>query len=244
MPPRPKPPEPEKKGAPAYIVSMSALWTILLSFFILLCTMAEEQEAGFVAAGTGSFVQELEAFGLPGLLKGTRNAFSFGVNRPVYSVQKEDTEPARANEGIRDRRVIKAPDKRLENINSPGSRKSRLRIPTSVKFKPGSSELDGQARRELDSVLKRIRNTTYSVTVEAYVDPDSSFAESPTDPRQAWILSTRRAHAITKYFHERGGIPYEQLIAVGYGSHRPVTRKRTTRSAQTNDRVVVAVYDE
>ena len=244
MPPRPEPPEPKKNGAPAYIVSMSALWTILLSFFILMCTMAQEQEAGFIAAGTGSFVRELEAYGLPGLLKGTRNAFSFGTNRPVYSIRKEDTEPARASEGVGDRRVIKVPDKRLENLDSLGSRKIRLRIPTSVKFKPGSSELDGQARRELDSVLKRIRNTICDITIEAYVDPDSSFAEPPTDQRQAWILSARRARAITKYFHERGGIPYEQLMPVGYASHRPVTRKRSTRSAQINDRIIVAIYDD
>ncbi len=244
MPPRPEPPEPKKNGAPAYIVSMSALWTILLSFFILMCTMAEEKEAGFIAAGTGSFVRELEAFGLPGLLRGTRNAFTFGVSRPVYSIRKEDTEPARANEGIGDRRVIKAPDKRLENLSSLGSRKIRLRIPTSVKFKPGSSELDWQARRELDSILKRIRNTTYNIAVEAYVAPDFSFVEPPTDQRQVWILSARRAPAITKYFHERGGIPDEQLMPVGYGSHRPGTRKRTTRNAQINDRIIVVICDE
>ena len=229
-------------GAPAYIVSMSSLWTILLSFFIMMVTMGSEQECGFIAAGTGSFLQDMQAAGMPGVLDGTRNAFVFGRKIPTYGASEEDVEAARNNEGAGDMRVLKAPDKRLEGVKDLPPRSYLWRMPVRACFEPGSDELDWRARRELDSLLKQIRNSRQNITIEAYVDPVSSFPTPPADTQAGWLLSSRRAQAVARYFHERGGIPHSRLVPVGYNYHRPVTDAARTNPA--NARVVVVIYDD
>ena len=57
---------------PAYLVSFGDMMTILLTFFILLCTYATQRKSGFVADGIGSFRLAIEALGLPGFLSSDR----------------------------------------------------------------------------------------------------------------------------------------------------------------------------
>lgn len=232
----------EKKGAPAYIVSMSALWTIMLSFFILMCTMAQEQEAGFVAAGTGSFIGEMSSWGLEGLLRGTRNAILYGFNRPVYNVNKEDVHKKTPLTLIPERQ-IKAPDRRIENLEPLPERKIILRKPTDIRFAPGSYALDQRARRQLDDVLGVLRGTVLEITIEAYLDQDASFNSPASDILDGWELSTRRAQAVAEYLHVHGQIPRRRLVPVGYSSHRPVSQMRTERTIEANDRLVIVIYD-
>ena len=65
-----KPPENEKPGVPAYMVSFGDMITLLLTFFILLVALADTQTAGLVGAGKGPLVQHLNAKGEPAILPG------------------------------------------------------------------------------------------------------------------------------------------------------------------------------
>lgn len=240
----PPPTSDDGEGAPAYIVSMSALWTILLSFFIIMVTMVDEQECGFMAAGTGSFIQQMTAKGMPGMLDGTRNAFTFGDKRPNYALLPEDIEAAKANEGIGDRRILKPPDKRLEDVHKLKTRPVMLEIPVQVQFPPGTSKLNWQAARELDRALRQVRNTSHTITIEAYVDPVASFKEPLEHPQDAWELSAERAAAVARYLHKKGGISYKQLTPVGYGVSRPVAHRRNDLTSRENDRVKIVIYQQ
>ena len=240
MAPRQARQEEPKAGAPAYIVSMSALWTILLSFFILMATMSTEQEAGLIAAGTGSFIQELRTCGLDGLLEGTRNVFALGSSRPNYGIDQDDIadeEPERTPP-----RSLKPDDKRLDDVRQLPKRVVVLPMPTTLHFAPGTAELDWRARRELNHLIRQIRHTRYSITIESYLDEQTSFDSVPDDPISGWELSARRARAVADYMHQRGGIPRHRLIPVGYSYHRPVSHERTDRVAIANDRLVVTIY--
>jgi chemotaxis protein MotB len=119
-----------------------------------------------------------------------------------------------------------------------------LRIPTGVTFKPGSLSLNWEARRELDSVLRRIRGTSRTITIEAYLDPVASFVAPPYFPKFGWVLSAQRARAVAEYFHSRGEIAYERLVSVGYSSYRPLAMGDTEAAHAVNDRVVVVIYDD
>ena len=65
---RPKKVEDSPPETPSYMVSFGDMMTLMLTFFILLCTFARRREAGFIAAGIGSFRQAIKSFGLPGIL--------------------------------------------------------------------------------------------------------------------------------------------------------------------------------
>jgi hypothetical protein len=62
---RPEDPPPNR----AYLVSFGDTMTTLLAFFIVLCSLAEEQTGADLYSGTGSFVKAIESAGLPGKLQ-------------------------------------------------------------------------------------------------------------------------------------------------------------------------------
>ena len=67
-----KPVDAPPPGAPLYMVSFGDMITIMLTFFILLCSYSTKRQAGFVADGVGSFRVGLNSMGLPGVMPGVR----------------------------------------------------------------------------------------------------------------------------------------------------------------------------
>ncbi len=72
--------------------------TALLAFFIVLNSLAEEQTGANLHAGTGSFIDALESFGLPGTFKSDSSSRSFQLSEPspLYIVpdpEGRDTDP-------------------------------------------------------------------------------------------------------------------------------------------------------
>ena len=61
--------EEPKAGPPAYMVSFSDMMTLILTFFILLVSLAHEQSFGLLADGVGSFRIALQSHGVRGLLE-------------------------------------------------------------------------------------------------------------------------------------------------------------------------------
>lgn len=79
----------KKKAAPegpnnGYLISFGDTMTALLAFFIVLNSLAEEQTGANLHAGTGSFVQAISGFGMPGMFNQERSAQTF---------QKKETGP-------------------------------------------------------------------------------------------------------------------------------------------------------
>lgn len=81
------PPGPSK----AYLVSFGDTMTALLAFFIVLNSLAEEQTGANLHAGTGSFVQALKTFGVPGIFpsKMSSQPFQLPYPGPIYVVPPE-----------------------------------------------------------------------------------------------------------------------------------------------------------
>ena len=60
--------EEEAEGAPAWIVSFADMITLLLAFFVLLQSFAQEQDPELFHQGQGSFRRSISGFGIPDLL--------------------------------------------------------------------------------------------------------------------------------------------------------------------------------
>src|SRR5690606_8643873 len=59
----------EKTPIPRYMVSFGDMMTNILTFFILLCSFAKQQEAGLLHDGVGSFKDEVGRAGIPSLTR-------------------------------------------------------------------------------------------------------------------------------------------------------------------------------
>ena len=75
---------PDALPSKAWLMSFGDTMTTLLAFFIVLCSMAEDQTGANLHTGTGSFVQSLKSGGVPG---------SFSGNRSKRTTQLQATSP-------------------------------------------------------------------------------------------------------------------------------------------------------
>jgi chemotaxis protein MotB len=78
-----------KTAPPAYMVSFCDMMTLILTFFILLVSMAKERQAGLVAAGVGSFIIAVKSHGMPGIMSGQDKAEVFDHVRRKFSVPQD-----------------------------------------------------------------------------------------------------------------------------------------------------------
>ena len=79
-----------EEGAPAWMVSFGDMMTLILTFFILLVSMADTQNVGLVASGVGSFLVEVRSFGLPGVMDDyeTAQVFDTVPSNPGWIIGK------------------------------------------------------------------------------------------------------------------------------------------------------------
>lgn len=93
---------PDELPSKAWLMSFGDTMTTLLAFFIVLCSMAEDQSGANLHRGTGSFVQTLGSAGLNGLLSGdsSSTAIQLQATSPLYMSDSEsDEETSRKNTG-------------------------------------------------------------------------------------------------------------------------------------------------
>ena len=92
---KPEDPPPSK----AYLVSFGDTMTTLLAFFIVLCSLANEQTGIDLYEGTGSFVTAMESHGLPGVFhpNTTPNAIERNHKVPNYVAPDLNDHPPEKN---------------------------------------------------------------------------------------------------------------------------------------------------
>ena len=95
----------------AYLISFGDTMTALLAFFIVLNSLAEEQSGANLHRGTGSFVQALQTYGLPGFFSGEKSPQSVQLQEwgPLYITPSESDADGKGGDGDDDtdrRRVV------------------------------------------------------------------------------------------------------------------------------------------
>lgn len=82
---------PDQLPSKAWLMSFGDTMTTLLAFFIVLCSLAEDQSGANLHSGTGSFIRTLKAGGLPGAFSGDKSSRSVHLEAtsPLYSAQSE-----------------------------------------------------------------------------------------------------------------------------------------------------------
>lgn len=185
--------EQPKPGIPAYMVSFGDMMTLILTFFILLVSMAQEQNEGLLAKGLGSFAVAINSHGLNGAMSEQEKSEIFEHFRRRFNLPPEED-----------------PEERAEDFDD-ASRKELLRAelaqglkphhelfqPMIASFDEHSIELDKTSRLYIDrlaTTLRPIRGQLLLLEGHALDGADDSH-----------LMAFQRAQIVRQYLIEEHG---------------------------------------
>jgi chemotaxis protein MotB len=211
-------------GAPAWMTTYSDMVTLLLTFFVLLLSMAELDKLKFNEAvvslrGAFGIVQSKTIKDAPSEIAVPRvSVIPYDMLQQVYKQVIMNIEKLEL-------------DKDIEVVKDRGA--MVLRVTENVLFAPGSSNLKKEAGPVLRKVADLIAPLPFEVRIEGHTD-NTSYKDSWNTN---WELSAFRALAVLKYFAENKLLSLDRLSAVGYGEHRPLVPNDSIENRALNRRV-------
>jgi chemotaxis protein MotB len=216
-------PKKQSSGAPEWMVTFSDMVTLLLTFFVLLLSMANMDKVKFQAAAES--VQS--AFGVVG---GGSNT-PLGKPKVVEFAPIADDFTSRLYQRMLvDFNRLKI-DKRISLVKDRGA--VVLRVEESILFGPGETALGPAAPEPLRQVAELIRNLPLHLRIEGHTDRTPASASGMSN----WDLSMARAISVLKFFEAQKLVPLERMSAVGYGDQRPLDTSGTPEGDARNRRV-------
>jgi chemotaxis protein MotB len=199
-----KPPEPGAPSVPAYIVTFSDMVTLLLTFFVMLLSLAQVQDPELFNRSRDAFNEHINCYGL-GILMGKQLVPDFGEKRMKYFIPDPPDEDQEA-------RTIDSNDEELRRLfnkvaESMEVTPSRLDVrlsdfsPAMIYFSQGQTELDDTGRGYLDRLAIEFPRSNNLNAMKVYV---LGLAPDETDEQQQWIISSARAWQVAGYLAQVG----------------------------------------
>lgn len=234
--------EDEAEEAPAWITTFSDLMSLLLTFFVLLFSMASLNEQKFKqvlesiqsALGVEQVPQAGTREGLEMLSKESK-AQPDAVDELGGMVQKElDQIKSEVEEFIMKNKL--GGQVRAE-VDGRGA---VITISDVVIFPVGEAEVTPSGLKVLDKIVDILKQFPYRVRVEGHTD--NIPIHTPKYPSN-WELSTARAARIVRYFIEHGIDP-QRLSAEGFAHYRPIASNDTPEGRAKNRRVEIVYVRE
>jgi chemotaxis protein MotB len=213
----------EAPGAPAWMVTYSDMVTLLLTFFVLLLSMASMDKIKFSSAA-GSL---RGAFGVLGSTEKT----PLSKPRVVEFAPIEDETFHRLYQKIQTSITHLKLDRDIELVKDRGA--VVLRVKASILFAPGAAQVKAEAYPVLRKVADLVRPLPLNLRIEGNTD------DLPlNDPALSnWDLSVNRAVGVLKFFAGEGLLPLRRMSALGYGAENPLAPNGTAEERALNRRV-------
>ncbi len=203
-----------------WMVTFSDMVTLLLTFFVLMLSMANMDQVKFDKASdslAGAF----------GVLAGSRKTEA-APPRVVSYAPIDDDFSSRVYRRIKTRLNELKLDKKIELVKDRGA--VVLRVDEAVLFASGSSRLDPSADPILRKVAELVRPLPLNMKIEGHTDNRGSEMGN-------WELSVNRAVAVLRFFATQQLIPLNRMSATGYGSQKPLFPNNSDRERALNRRV-------
>ena len=219
---------------PPWLITYSDLITLLLTFFVLLMSMADLDPVRFTEASNS--------------LKG-----AFGIRQhppgadvivPVFPAPSSDPDPYRSSliNKLQHSLELKFEevDKGEAGIEAfaHDSETLLVRINEALLFSPGSAELRTASHPFLEAIAESIRYHPIDVRIEGHADRT---AVESGQYENSWELSTARAVSVLRHLVQQKLISTERLSAIGYGAERPLTQNPDDSKSHLNRRVDIVL---
>lgn len=220
------------QGAPAWMATFSDMVTLLLTFFVLLLSMATFEPTKFAMT-----TQSLQgAFGV-------LESFPTVAIHPVVKIPRKSGDESKRKHALEDAQKVKeiVESKSLdEAVKVEMTEKGMailLRDP--VGFASGSADLKGQGKDILKDIGEIIKsNENLNIRVEGHTD-DVPLTGGKYGSN--WALSTARSLSVVELLSEFTGINPANMSASGYGEYRPMVPNVDDKSRSLNRRIKIFV---
>ena len=193
----------EEQGpqVPAYIVTFSDMTTLLLTFFVMLLSLATVQDPELFNKGRGSFIQSIRELGL-GMLYNRKRAPEFGLVKIKYFIDTPDKLFVGRSIDAKEeeiRRVFKDVSRSMKTLPSQiVAQKTNFSI-TNIRFPLGQATLNEPAKRFLTEFCLDLQQDPGFRPIKLYV---LGLAGDEKTEKQQWILSARRARAAADFLQD------------------------------------------
>ncbi len=211
-------------SAPAWMVTYSDMVTLLLTFFVLMLSMAEMDKVKFQRAAVslkgafGIMQSEPKRETKSKVVLPELGAIPYEMLQRVYEKMIVDLERLELEEDI-------------ELLKDRGA--IVLRIKEKILFAPGSSRLKPGAPPVLRKVADLVSPLPFEVRIEGHTDNTPFGARDMSN----WDLSVARAISVLKFFAQNQLMALDRLSAVGYGDQRPLKPNDSDENRALNRRV-------
>ncbi|THB72581.1 MAG: flagellar motor protein MotB [Desulfobulbaceae bacterium] len=217
-------------GAPAWMVTYSDLVTLLLTFFVLLMSMANLDPVRFTEASSSL----KDAFGIHS--RPAHVEFAIPILPAPPKTKFTPVQPQMTKK-IYQRVKAQIDDldlgQTVDAINQD-SETIILRVNNTVLFKPGESRVSPQAYPVLRKIADMVRPLPMNMRVEGHTDNQ---AISGPAGYNNWDLSIARAVSVTRFYEQGELLPLDRMSAIGYGDQRPLVLNTTEENRSKNRRV-------
>lgn len=223
------------EGLPPWIATFADMMTLLLCFFVLLLSFAEQSETKYRDA-LGSI---RGAFGVREVRAVTEQMSLFdSTSRETKEMAATISHDERLLLGVimRIKSMLEDEDPKIkEGIGVSADRDGVIfSADSSALFESGSADLSPEAARILDMVINVLKEYKLNIVVRGHTDdrPDST----PRYPSN-WELSAARAAVALNYIITEGDIGINRAKAVGYAGTRPAVPNDNDEDRKKNQRV-------
>ncbi len=216
-------------GSPAWMTTFADLVTLLLTFFVLLLSMANMEEVKFaeasasVRAAFGAHSKPAPAkFSIPIMPSTPESKFAPIQSEASMKVYKRIQSQLKSDNIPEDVELIKKEDDTII-----------LRINDSVLFQQGTAVVSPTAYPILRSLADIIRPIPMRLRIEGHTDSTPVSMQKISN----WNLSVDRAVAVMRFFKKSDLLPLDRMAAIGYGPDRPIVPNINPANMAKNRRV-------
>ena len=235
---------PTEEGAPAWMATMADMFSLLLTFFVLLLSFANMDVVEFRMM-LGSV---RDAFGVqtphPGDIQARATSpveFSDAESTPYLDVLDLQTQADADASSKADAAMVEELKEAVERLDLGrmvdviGSRRGVVvRVKGQLLFGPASASLRPEALVFLDEIARLTKIFSHSLSVEGHSDDVAiKTKEFPSN----WDLSAERAIAAVRYMIDAGPLDPKLLSVVAYGDTRPIVANDSPEHRAQNRRV-------
>ena len=186
---------------PAYIVTFSDMVTLLLTFFVMLLSLAQVQDPELFNIGRDAFIKYLRGVGI-GMLLGKKVKPDFGKPKFKYYISEPDKSLAIRSIDAKEEKVRRIYKKVSQSMNATPSQivaKTTKFSVTNIHFLPGDTTLNESAKRFLTQFVLDLQQQPATEAVRLYV---LGLANAETTEKQQWLFSARRAQVVANFLKE------------------------------------------
>ncbi len=224
---------------PAYIVTFSDMITLLLTFFVLLLSLADEQKEELFTAGQSAFKRALADFGMSGSLFSSHNGLDFEHPKAKYRVnegQDENNDRSIDSQMEMLRRKLLDVERTMEILPSQIVGVSKTFTVTNIRFKRGKWNLDEPTRVFLNTYCRQLAETLGTEAATVYV---VGLAATERTETKQWLVSAHRAEAVADFIKTSLGEQSNKSVYFwGAGSGGQWSGTSGVISKQTNIMIV------